>query len=145
MVFWWLFLFLRCVRIQIVLSQKLREGLVMHRSELSTVAARSITNDLLSQPFQLLSGLDIVGNTSSLLADVSKSVAALSMDKTFIRSRQKQVRPRYIWACDGFRDVSAVTGDGLHDQGLQHGRDSHAQTPETGTPLVHHFALACSL
>jgi len=81
---WW--------RLQIVLSQKLREGLVMHRSELSVAATRSITNDLLSQPFQLLSGLDIVGNTSSLLADVSKSVAALSMDKTFIRSRQKQVR-----------------------------------------------------
>ena len=47
-----------------------------------------------SQPFQLLSGLDVLGNASSALGNLSKGVAALSMDSKFIRSRQTQVRFR---------------------------------------------------
>lgn len=54
-------------------------------------AIANIKKDLLSQPLQLLSGLDILGNASSALGHMSKGVAALSMDKKFIQSRQKQV------------------------------------------------------
>ncbi|KAJ8537666.1 hypothetical protein K7X08_014206 [Anisodus acutangulus] len=53
-------------------------------------AIANIKKDLLSQPLQLLSGLDILGNASSALGHMSKGVAALSMDKKFIQSRQKQ-------------------------------------------------------
>ncbi|PHT90664.1 hypothetical protein T459_05777 [Capsicum annuum] len=38
----------------------------------------------------MYSGLDILGNASSALGHMSKGVAALSMDKKFIQSRQKQ-------------------------------------------------------
>ena len=54
-------------------------------------AISSIRKDLLSQPLQLLSGVDILGNASSALGHMSKGVAALSMDKKFIQSRQRQV------------------------------------------------------
>lgn len=54
-------------------------------------AIANVKKDLLSQPLQLLSGLDILGNASSALGHMSKGVAALSMDKKFIQSRQKQV------------------------------------------------------
>jgi vacuolar protein sorting-associated protein 13A/C len=63
----------------------------MRQSAMWTAAFASLRNDLLSQPLQLLSGVDILGNTSSALGNMSKGVAALSMDKKFIRSRQKQV------------------------------------------------------
>lgn len=54
-------------------------------------AIANIQKDLLSQPLQLLSGVDILGNASSALGHMSKGVAALSMDKKFIQSRQRQV------------------------------------------------------
>ena len=61
-------------------------------------AISNIKKDLLGQPLQLLSGLDILGNASSALGHMSKGVAALSMDKKFIQSRQRQVchKPK-IW------------------------------------------------
>lgn len=54
-------------------------------------AISNVKKDLLGQPLQLLSGLDILGNASSALGHMSKGVAALSMDKKFIQSRQRQV------------------------------------------------------
>lgn len=54
-------------------------------------AVSNIKKDLLGQPLQLLSGVDILGNASSALGHMSKGVAALSMDKKFIQSRQRQV------------------------------------------------------
>lgn len=64
----------------------------MRRSVLTTNAISNVTKDLLSQPLQLLSGVDILGNASSAFGHMSKGVAALSMDKKFIQSRQRQVR-----------------------------------------------------
>jgi hypothetical protein len=55
------------------------------------MAISNIRKDLLGQPLQLLSGVDILGNASSALGHMSKGVAALSMDKKFIQSRQRQV------------------------------------------------------
>lgn len=63
----------------------------MRQSTLISTAMSNIQKDLLSRPLQLLSGVDILGNASSALSNMSKGVAALSMDKKFIQSRQKQV------------------------------------------------------
>lgn len=74
----------------------------MRQSALWAAAFASLRNDLLSQPLQLLSGVDILGNTSSALGNMSKGVAALSMDKKFIQSRQKQVRLLFCPLCTAF-------------------------------------------
>lgn len=76
---------------QIRIGQKYREEMCMRQSALISTAISNIQKDLLSHPFQLLSGVDILGNASSALSNMSKGVAALSMDKKFIQSRQKQV------------------------------------------------------
>ncbi|KAG0568137.1 hypothetical protein KC19_7G189300 [Ceratodon purpureus] len=72
------------------ITPRVHEDVSMRQSALWAAAFASVRNDLLSQPFQLLSGVDILGNTSSALGNMSKGVAALSMDKKFIRGRQKQ-------------------------------------------------------
>ncbi|KAF7837667.1 putative vacuolar protein sorting-associated protein 13A isoform A [Senna tora] len=59
-------------------------------SSMISMAISNIRKDLLGQPLQLLSGVDILGNASSALGHMSKGVAALSMDKKFIQSRQRQ-------------------------------------------------------
>lgn len=64
----------------------------MRHSVLVSNAISNIKKDILSQPLQLLSGVDILGNASSALGHMSKGVAALSMDKKFVQSRQRQVR-----------------------------------------------------
>jgi hypothetical protein len=63
----------------------------MRYSQLVESMMRGVRNDLLGQPFHLLTGLDILGNLSSMVGTLSKGAAALSMDKKFIRSRQRQV------------------------------------------------------
>lgn len=63
----------------------------MRQSALINTAISNVQKDLLSQPLRLLSGVDILGNASSALGHMSKGVAALSMDRKFIQSRQKQV------------------------------------------------------
>jgi len=63
----------------------------MRQSALTSAAFSNIQKDLLTQPLQLLSGVDILGNASSALSNMSKGIDALSMDKKFIQSSQKQV------------------------------------------------------
>lgn len=58
---------------------------------MTSIAISNVRKDLLGQPLQLLSGVDILGNASSALGHMSKGIAALSMDKKFIQSRQRQV------------------------------------------------------
>ncbi|CAL9040995.1 unnamed protein product [Musa banksii] len=72
------------------IPHRYREEVCMRQSALTSTAATNIQKDLLTQPLQLLSGVDILGNASSALSNMSKGVAALSMDKKFIQSRQKQ-------------------------------------------------------
>ncbi|CAN4121397.1 unnamed protein product [Withania somnifera] len=72
------------------INQRFLENICMRHSVMIGSAVANIRKDLLSQPLQLLSGLDILGNASSALGHMSKGVAALSMDKKFIQSRQKQ-------------------------------------------------------
>ncbi|KAL7618287.1 hypothetical protein Lser_V15G01600 [Lactuca serriola] len=71
-------------------NQRFLENLSLRQSVLITNAISNITKDILSQPLQLLSGVDILGNASSAFGHMSKGVAALSMDKKFIQSRQRQ-------------------------------------------------------
>ncbi|KAF5202036.1 Vacuolar protein sorting-associated protein 13c [Thalictrum thalictroides] len=72
------------------INQRFHEDICMRQSALTSTAVSNIQKDLLSQPLQLLSGVDILGNASSALGHMSKGVAALSMDKKFIQSRQRQ-------------------------------------------------------
>uniref|UniRef100_A0A6N2LUY9 PH domain-containing protein n=1 Tax=Salix viminalis TaxID=40686 RepID=A0A6N2LUY9_SALVM len=73
------------------LNQRSNENMCMRQSTMIGIAVSNIKKDLLRQPLQLLSGVDILGNASSALGHMSKGVAALSMDKKFIQSRQRQV------------------------------------------------------
>ncbi|KAJ6726583.1 hypothetical protein OIU79_004678 [Salix purpurea] len=72
------------------LNQRFNENMCMRQSTMIGIAVSNIKKDLLRQPLQLLSGVDILGNASSALGHMSKGVAALSMDKKFIQSRQRQ-------------------------------------------------------
>ncbi|OVA16691.1 Peroxin/Ferlin domain [Macleaya cordata] len=72
------------------INQRFHEDICMRQSALISNAISNIQKDLLGQPLQLLSGVDILGNASSALGHMSKGVAALSMDKKFIQSRQRQ-------------------------------------------------------
>ncbi|KAK8681962.1 hypothetical protein V6N13_054359 [Hibiscus sabdariffa] len=72
------------------INQRFHENVCMRQSTMINNAIANIKNDLLGQPLQLLSGLDILSNASSALGHMSKGVAALSMDKKFIQSRQRQ-------------------------------------------------------
>ncbi|XP_057809782.1 uncharacterized protein LOC131024279 [Salvia miltiorrhiza] len=71
-------------------NQRFQENVSMRHSVLVSNVVSNITKDVLSRPLQLLSGVDILGNASSALGHMSKGVAALSMDKKFIQSRQRQ-------------------------------------------------------
>ncbi|PKI62678.1 hypothetical protein CRG98_016949 [Punica granatum] len=72
------------------INQRFHENVSMRQSSMISNAILNVRKDLLSQPLQLLSGVDILGNASSALGHMSKGVAALSMDKKFIQSRQRQ-------------------------------------------------------
>uniref|UniRef100_A0A0D9VFX1 C2 domain-containing protein n=1 Tax=Leersia perrieri TaxID=77586 RepID=A0A0D9VFX1_9ORYZ len=72
------------------IAQRYREELCMRQSALMSSAISNIQKDILSQPLQLLSGVDILGNASSALSNMSKGIAALSMDKKFIQGRMRQ-------------------------------------------------------
>ncbi|XP_077211040.1 calcium-dependent lipid-binding family protein isoform X2 [Tasmannia lanceolata] len=87
------------------INQRFREDLCMRQSALISAAISNIQKDLLSQPLQLLSGVDILGNASSALGHMSKGVAALSMDKKFIQSRKRQ-------ESKGVEDIGDVIREG---------------------------------
>ena len=79
------------------IAQRYREELCMRQSALMSSAISNIQKDLLSQPLQLLSGVDILSNASSALSNMSKGIAALSMDKKFIQGRMRQVHLFFVF------------------------------------------------
>lgn len=99
------------------ITPRILEDICMRQSALIAAAISNIRKDLLSQPLQLLYGVDILGNASSALGHMSKGVAALSMDKKFIQSRQKQERKGNI------EDIGDVIreGGGAFAKGLFRG------------------------
>ncbi|KAG7594430.1 Vacuolar protein sorting-associated protein 62 [Arabidopsis thaliana x Arabidopsis arenosa] len=72
------------------ISERFNENISMRQSTMINNAIRNVKKDLLGQPLQLLLGVDILGNASSALGHMSQGIAALSMDKKFIQSRQRQ-------------------------------------------------------
>ncbi|GJP54206.1 hypothetical protein CLOM_g13301 [Closterium sp. NIES-68] len=96
------------------LSPRVREGLVLRRSQVWSEAWRSVSNDLLAQPFRLLSGLDVLGNASSVVGQVSKAVAGMSMDRAFIRARHKHDTKAAVGSLgDGLREGGEALAKGL--------------------------------
>ncbi|XP_043709636.1 uncharacterized protein LOC122658659 isoform X2 [Telopea speciosissima] len=87
------------------INQRFHEDASMRQSALISTAISNIQKDLLSQPLQLLSGFDILGNASSALGNMSKGVAALSMDTKFIQNRQRQ-------KSKGVEDIGDVIREG---------------------------------
>ncbi|KAL8152479.1 LOW QUALITY PROTEIN: hypothetical protein V2J09_010239 [Rumex salicifolius] len=87
------------------IHQRFVERVSMRQSVIISNATSNIQKDLLSQPLQLLSGVDILGNASSALGHMSKGVAALSMDKKFIQGRMRQ-------ESKGVEDFGDVIRDG---------------------------------
>ncbi|EPS74076.1 hypothetical protein M569_00677, partial [Genlisea aurea] len=98
------------------INHKFQENVCLRQSVLVSNAISNIKKDILSQPLQLLSGVDILGNASSALGHMSKGVAALSMDKKFIQGRQKQDNK-------GVEDIGDVIreGGGAFAKGLFRG------------------------
>lgn len=90
-------------------NQRFHENVCMRQSSMISIAISNIRKDLLGQPFQLLSGVDILGNASSALGHMSKGMAALSMDKKFIQSRQRQEKK----GVEDFGDVIREGGGAL--------------------------------
>ncbi|KAD5802908.1 hypothetical protein E3N88_14268 [Mikania micrantha] len=95
-------------------NQRLLESLSMRQSVLTTNAISNITKDVLSQPLQLLSGMDILGNASSAFGHMSKGVAALSMDKKFIQSRLRQESKGVEDFGDVLREGGGALAKGLY-------------------------------
>ncbi|KAL8205058.1 hypothetical protein R6Q57_010681 [Mikania cordata] len=94
-------------------NQRFLENLSMRQSVLTANSISNVTKDILSQPLQLLSGVDILGNASSAFGHMSKGVAALSMDKKFIQSRQRQENKGVEDLGDVIRDGGGALAKGL--------------------------------
>jgi hypothetical protein len=84
----------------------------MRQSALMNAAISNIQKDLLSQPLQLLSGVDILGNASSALSNMSKGIAALSMDKKFIQGRMRQVQSCFLSSFSYYAHVFGIPNAG---------------------------------
>ncbi|KAK1259991.1 hypothetical protein QJS04_geneDACA015489 [Acorus gramineus] len=95
------------------INQRFLEEVCMRQSSLIGAAISNIQKDLLSQPLQLLSGVDILGNASSALGHMSKGVAALSMDKKFIQNRQKKENKSVEDIGDVIREGGGAFAKGL--------------------------------
>lgn len=95
------------------INQRFHENVCMRQSSMISIAISNIRKDLLSQPLQLLSGVDILGNASSALGHMSKGVAALSMDKKFIQSRQRQENKGVEDLGDVIREGGGALAKGL--------------------------------
>ncbi|XP_026446363.1 vacuolar protein sorting-associated protein 13C-like [Papaver somniferum] len=93
------------------INQRFHDNICMRQSALISNAISNIQKDLLGQPLQLLSGVDILGNASSALGHMSKGVAALSMDKKFIQGRQRQ--DKVIDIGDVIREGGGALAKGL--------------------------------
>lgn len=95
------------------INQRFHENVCMRQSSMVTSAVVNIKKDILGQPLQLLSGVDILGNASSALGHMSKGVAALSMDKKFIQSRQRQENKGVEDLGDVLREGGGALAKGL--------------------------------
>lgn len=64
----------------------------MRKSQVQTEILNRVKRDLIHQPLQLLTGVNVIGMTSSTLGTMSRGAASLSKDDEFLRVRTNQVR-----------------------------------------------------
>jgi hypothetical protein len=64
----------------------------MRKSQVQTQILNRVKRDLIHQPLQLLTGVNVIGMTSSTLGTMSRGAASLSKDDDFVRTRANQVR-----------------------------------------------------
>ena len=67
----------------------------MHKSAITAAILDRLRRDLIHNPLMLLSGIDVLGITSSTLATLSGTVAQLSSDGKFLQLRSKQASLNY--------------------------------------------------
>lgn len=78
----------------------------MHKSAITPAILDRLRRDLIHNPLMLLTGLDVLGMTSSTLATLSGTVAELSSDGRFLQLRSKQVTFFYSFIyCYTFQSV----------------------------------------
>ena len=64
----------------------------MRNSQVQAQILNRVKRDLIHQPLQLLTGVNILGMTSSTLGTMSRGAASLSKDDDFVRIMTNQVR-----------------------------------------------------
>ncbi|KAI5072395.1 hypothetical protein GOP47_0012501 [Adiantum capillus-veneris] len=89
----------------------------MRKSALTTAIVNRLRRELIHNPLMLLSGVDVLGMTSSTLATLSETFAELSSDGRFLQLRLKLDRSRRIGGVgDGL-----VQGTEAFAQGIAYG------------------------
>ncbi|KAG0557949.1 hypothetical protein KC19_11G167800 [Ceratodon purpureus] len=73
-----------------------RENRRMRKSQVQTQILNRVKRDLIHQPLQLLTGVNVIGMTSSTLGTMSRGAASLSKDEDFVRSRANQENARKV-------------------------------------------------
>lgn len=76
---------------QIRINSVFREQRYVRQSQVVSAIVDRVRKDLIHQPLQLLSGVDVLGMTSSTLWTLSKGAAVLSKDGSFLKLRAHQV------------------------------------------------------
>ncbi|CAM6084054.1 unnamed protein product [Calypogeia fissa] len=90
-------------KMPIRLGSVLHHKRYMRKSAVTGAIINRIRRDLIHQPLQLLSGVDVLGMTSSTLGTLSQGAAELSKDGKYLRERSAKDRNRNV----------AGVGDGL--------------------------------
>lgn len=65
----------------------------MRKSQVQAEILNRVKRELIHQPLQLLTGVNVIGMTSATLGTMSRGAASLSKDDEFLRVRTNQVRP----------------------------------------------------
>ena len=76
---------------QIHFRSAFRENRRMRKSQVQAQILNRVKRDLIHQPLQLLTGVNILGMTSSTLGTMSRGAANLSKDDDFMQVRANQV------------------------------------------------------
>lgn len=63
----------------------------MRNSQVQAQVLNRVKRDLVHQPLQLLTGVNVLGMTSSTFGTMSRGAASLSRDDEFMRVRTNQV------------------------------------------------------
>ncbi|KAG0604101.1 hypothetical protein M758_10G145000 [Ceratodon purpureus] len=73
-----------------------RENRRMRKSQVQAQILNRVKRDIIHQPLQLLTGVNVIGMTSSTLGTMSRGAASLSKDDDFVRVRTNQETARKV-------------------------------------------------